>query len=363
MNLDKLIAAREKAAQSCISKAEKINTEVTRSWTHRRQRFADHAQKKKDNLLRYALILQRLCEEAKVNPESHSKAVAIKSSSDIEFVFYEGYPKAPDENSGDWYKEKYPTTLKKAEKLGMHSKEDAAQLRIYLNDLSETKLSEQELKSRELKQAIQKIRSSNIAGFFPTPDELIDEMIEYAQIEPGMFILEPSAGLGSILDRIKDKFGNTVTLGAIERQYSLYEILKLKGYNANCVDILETEYQEYDRILMNPPFEKGQDIEHILHCFNKLLKPGGILVAIASMSWTFVSNKKSEEFRRFLGVEFDGPVFTGTKYMQKLDSSFESETSQLTAMVKCNPDGSFKDAFNSTGVQTTMIILKKKIQL
>jgi 16S rRNA G1207 methylase RsmC len=37
----------------------------------------------------------------------------------------------------------------------------------------------------------------------------------------------------------------------------------------------------FDRILMNPPFERGDDIRHIEHA-RKFLKPGGRLVAICA---------------------------------------------------------------------------------
>ena len=37
----------------------------------------------------------------------------------------------------------------------------------------------------------------------------------------------------------------------------------------------------FDRVLMNPPFANGQDIEHIKHALH-MLKPGGRLVAICA---------------------------------------------------------------------------------
>ncbi len=37
----------------------------------------------------------------------------------------------------------------------------------------------------------------------------------------------------------------------------------------------------FDKILMNPPFENGADIRHIMHALG-MLKPGGRLVAICA---------------------------------------------------------------------------------
>lgn len=47
-------------------------------------------------------------------------------------------------------------------------------------------------------------RESNIPGFFPTPEDLVDRMIREASIDIGMRVLEPSAGIGSIADRIRN---------------------------------------------------------------------------------------------------------------------------------------------------------------
>ena len=38
---------------------------------------------------------------------------------------------------------------------------------------------------------------------------------------------------------------------------------------------------EFDRVVINPPFDRGSDIEHIKHAYRKL-KPGGRLVAICA---------------------------------------------------------------------------------
>ena len=66
---------------------------------------------------------------------------------------------------------------------------------------------------------------------------------------------------------------------ATEINFSLREALNKKGHNlteeTNCLG----HHGKYDRILMNPPFEKLQDIDHVRHCFDQL-KEGGVLVAV-----------------------------------------------------------------------------------
>ena len=52
---------------------------------------------------------------------------------------------------------------------------------------------------------------------------------------------------------------------------------------SSCADflVLNGELGQFDRIVMNPPFERGADIEHIRHAYAKL-SPGGRLVAICA---------------------------------------------------------------------------------
>ena len=56
---------------------------------------------------------------------------------------------------------------------------------------------------------------------------------------------------------------------------------------------------EWNRIVMNPPFTKQQDIDHILAAYD-ILAPGGILVSVVSEAPFFWSNKKALAFRGFL---------------------------------------------------------------
>jgi RecA/RadA recombinase len=115
---------------------------------------------------------------------------------------------------------------------------------------------------------------SQIPGYFPTPYPEVEEMIERAELAPGMTVLEPSAGSGGIADRLP----RDVSITVAEKNHTLREILKLKGYDP-LIDALNIPGQ-YDRILMNPPFEGGQDMAHVMHAFEHNLKPGGRLVAI-----------------------------------------------------------------------------------
>lgn len=121
---------------------------------------------------------------------------------------------------------------------------------------------------------------------FPTPMELARDMVTAAEIEPGHDILEPSAGTGRIVRAVQEALGKGAAgLVAVEIKPNLAETVLRGGLRVptHCRDFLECngELGTFDRILMNPPFERGDDIRHIEHA-RKFLKPGGRLVAICA---------------------------------------------------------------------------------
>ena len=129
-------------------------------------------------------------------------------------------------------------------------------------------------------------------GYYPTPPGLVDEMITLANLSPDMLVLEPSAGRGAIVEKI--------TLIVKVENVHCYELLPenskyLSGY-VQCRDFLGVSPNPiYDRVIMNPPFSKQQDIDHVTHAL-KFLKAGGMLVSIMSSGITFRRNKKTMTF-------------------------------------------------------------------
>ncbi|CAK0749225.1 hypothetical protein CCP3SC1AL1_1690001 [Gammaproteobacteria bacterium] len=173
-----------------------------------------------------------------------------------------------------------------------------------------------------------------IPGFFPTPPAVISLMLEEANIQPGDQILEPSAGTGNLADAARDAGGEVV---CVECQYSLAEILELKGHNTRRADFLTENFWPlpgFDKILMNPPFEKGQDAEHVRRAFG-FLKPGGRLVAIMSEGTFFRSDSQAEEFRAWL-------------------RDVEGRSERL-------PEGSFKNTgeVSQTGTAARIVVISK----
>lgn len=85
---------------------------------------------------------------------------------------------------------------------------------------------------------------------------------------------------------------------------------------------------------MNPPFEKGAEIDHVRHA-HELLSVGGRLVSVMSRGQFFRSDAKSSGFREWLG-------------------GLDHEVHEL-------PSDAFRgvDAFRETGVETAIVVINK----
>ena len=128
-----------------------------------------------------------------------------------------------------------------------------------------------------------------------------------ADMHDGQTVLEPSAGIGSICDRVKQAFPHT-DLDAVELRDSLAKIIVAKGHAVVGRDFTawNGNGRQYDRVLMNPPFEKGADMAHVRQAFNHV-KAGGRLVAIMSNGFRFRQTSRATGFRAWL-EEMDGDV-------------------------------------------------------
>lgn len=164
------------------------------------------------------------------------------------------------------------------------------------------------------REALKKMQTlKTIPGFFPTPDSLVSKMLWRAldsrhhptpngNAYEGMRVLEPSAGKGNIAI-VASNLGATVD--CYEVNYQLREeLLRFKDkYNLVGDDFLAAVPDpKYDVVLMNPPFEKHVDRVHICHAFD-FLKPGGVLVSIASGGALNESSAGGRNFREWLGLD------------------------------------------------------------
>ena len=126
--------------------------------------------------------------------------------------------------------------------------------------------------------------STNLTVYFPTPESVARTVLHHAKVLSDrlpLSVLEPSAGTGN-LARLAAQVGAEVD--CVEIQPGFADQLVAEGIYRNvwCNDFLKRAAKPiYDRILMNPPFENGADMEHVERAV-ACLKPGGILVAVMS---------------------------------------------------------------------------------
>jgi len=162
---------------------------------------------------------------------------------------------------------------------------------------------------------------------FFTPPYLAVRVIRAADVQPGHFVLEPSAGEGALAEAAEAAGGR---VDCIELDAALVAVLRGKGYATRCVNFLHVDPEPvYDRVVMNPPFTKGADLEHVQRAF-KFLKPGGVLAAIVGAGVQFRTTAAHREFATF--VKENGTV-------------------------EPLPEGSFVEA--GTAVRTVLVVVRK----
>lgn len=163
--------------------------------------------------------------------------------------------------------------------------------------------------------------------YFPTPPEVAEQLFELADLQADHVVLEPSAG-GAALARPMAEI--VARVDCVESVPPAAAELRKEFDNVIEDDFLKVEPSpDYDRVVMNPPFSKRNDIHHVLHAA-KFLKPGGRLVSVMASGVTFREDRLATEFREFV-EEHNGTI-------------------------EPLPEGSFK--VSGTGVNTVIVTLE-----
>ena len=119
-------------------------------------------------------------------------------------------------------------------------------------------------------------------GAFNTSDEIARKVCDWGDISKGQSVLEPSAGTGQLAKAARER-GAAVTCMEIQDGLA-HELAHLHGFRTYRGDFLKAgprDLGQYDVVLMNPPFDRGRDCDHVRHAW-QFVKPGGRLVAIMS---------------------------------------------------------------------------------
>ena len=122
--------------------------------------------------------------------------------------------------------------------------------------------------------------------FYPTPKSVIKDMLSDVSKDDlkEKRILEPSAGKGDIIDYIEKYVAgyrdpvHLENIDCIENDPDLLATLYGKGHNVVHNDFLKFQTDTfYDFIIMNPPFQNGD--EHLLHAWD-IMKDGTIICVL-----------------------------------------------------------------------------------
>lgn len=147
-----------------------------------------------------------------------------------------------------------------------------------------------------------------IFQYFPTPPELAEQVCEMAELNEHSRVLEPSAGEGALIKAMLPYKPQSVY--AVELNVAMVSMLNALNDNPDTIVVAEqgdfltlglADKISVNRVVMNPPFTKQQDIAHVMEAW-KVLQLGGVLVAIMSPSPWFRDNCLSAEFREWINV-------------------------------------------------------------
>ncbi|MBQ8959497.1 MAG: methyltransferase [Bacteroidales bacterium] len=169
--------------------------------------------------------------------------------------------------------------------------------------------------------------------YFGTPDAVADLAVaKFSSLTVVTSVLEPSAGRGALVRAIRRRCPKAV-VDCFELMPENVEFLRKEpGANVVGSDFAEC-VRSYDRIIANPPFSNNQDIDHVYRMWDHL-NAGGEMSVIVSQHWKFASERKCEEFRKWLG-------------------DVGAETEDVDG-------GAFKES--GTTVATTLLFIKKNRQ-
>ncbi len=181
-------------------------------------------------------------------------------------------------------------------------------------------------------------RKQKLQAFY-TPPELAERVADLAsRAFPGntlvtRSVLEPSAGHGTLVQAVLDRGSRNVT--CIEKDLEAVEVLERLQkdqpgiFQVHYGDFIASKWLRYDAVVMNPPFTRNQDIDHVTHA---LLHFKTVLVAIMSPTWQTKTTKKAKAFRERL-------------------ESYDWEIEEV-------PAGTFKKS--GTDVATVILVVKKE---
>lgn len=127
------------------------------------------------------------------------------------------------------------------------------------------------------------VNQQQVTQAFYTPKELADELAVLANVFD-CTVLEPSAGHGAIAEACAN--AGAMAVICVEQDPESCAVLAKKGFDYENADFLtwKADYK-FQRVVMNPPFTRNQDVIHVQAALKRLL-PGGRLVSVMAGNTT-----------------------------------------------------------------------------
>lgn len=175
---------------------------------------------------------------------------------------------------------------------------------------------------------------------FPTPPMLAIKMISKIDWKKANYILEPSAGTGSLLKSIrKSKFRyNNTNLHCIEKDPALRNMLVGAGEKVIGTDFLTyAGLIQFDTIIMNPPFSNGG--AHLLKAIDILFSGQIVCLLNAETILNPYTNQRQDLVRKLKELDAD------IEYIQDAFLDAERKTGVEIALITIKKDKSFEDVF------------------
>lgn len=169
-------------------------------------------------------------------------------------------------------------------------------------------------------------------GAFNTSPEIANKVLGWANIGKGSTVLEPSAGTGVLAKAARDA-GAHVT--CIEIQDGLaHELAAVHGFQAvykgDFLKVQPGQIPQFDCVLMNPPFDRGRDCDHVRHAW-QFVKPGGELVAIMSARAEYGEDKRHKALHKI--VDAAGSAYGRDKWHDLPPGSFSHAGTNVNTVV------------------------------
>ena len=174
--------------------------------------------------------------------------------------------------------------------------------------------------------------------FYPTPEGVINKMLEGIDFHSIGSILEPSAGKGDLVEgiikAIESKLSRyyhkpEIDIDCIELQPELQMILKGKGYRVVHDDFLKfNTYKRYNWIISNPPFSQGA--KHLLKMIEMQEEHGGGIICLLNAET--LKNPFTNE--RIILTQKLEKLQAEVIYLENAFTGAERKTDVETALVK-----------------------------